>query len=215
MGIVQTLHHLRVNRPVNHRGCQIQQRLARSVLCSCHATSILLTHSRMLSQNVLTTLKRPSLHPVPPRGNACASVLISPLTSPCPRPHPPTHVCSALMTCKRSFLRPVAPVPCAKAHASLRLSCSPASVCTCTHCMVAHGSNRQDLSRCTTPRCLTGDRTTIISSPLLLLLAISHWTCHSTALTIPTLSPPHTCASITMPDAETPTGHCTTIISSL
>jgi hypothetical protein len=84
-----------------------------------------------------------------------------------------------------------------------------------TRCMVAHCSNMQDLSRRTIPRRLTGHHTTIISSPLLLLLAILHWTCHNTALTIPTLSPPHTHAYITMPDAETPTGPCTTITSSL
>jgi hypothetical protein len=82
-------------------------------------------------------------------------------------------------------------------------------------CMVAHCSNMQDLSRRTIPRHLTGHRTTIISSPLLLLLAILPWTCHNTALTIPTLSLPHTRASITMPDAETPTGHRATVISSL
>jgi hypothetical protein len=82
-------------------------------------------------------------------------------------------------------------------------------------CMVAHCSNMQDLSRCTTLRCLTGHRTTIISSPLLLLLAVLHWTPHNTALTIPKLSLPHIRTSITRPDTETPTGHRTTITSSL
>jgi hypothetical protein len=63
-------------------------------------------------------------------------------------------------------------------------------------CMVAHCSNIQDLSRRTIPRHLTGHRTIIISSPLLLLLDILHQTRHNTALPIPMLSLPHTRASI-------------------
>jgi hypothetical protein len=82
-------------------------------------------------------------------------------------------------------------------------------------CMVAHCSNMQDLSRRTIPRRLTGHCTTIISSPLLLLLALLHWNRHNTALTMLTLSLPHTSTSIKMPDTETPTGHRTTITSAL
>jgi hypothetical protein len=72
--------------------------------------------------------------------------------------------------------------------------------------MVAHCSDMQDLSRRTIPRHLTGHHTTIISSPLLLLINILHWTHHSIALSIPTLSLLHTCTSIVTPEAEKPNG---------
>jgi hypothetical protein len=61
----------------------------------------------------------------------------------------------------------------------------------------------------------TGHRGTIISSPLLLLLELLHWTHHPNTLSILTLSIPHTSISAKVRNTETTAGHRITVTSQL